>query len=243
MSDDAAGALPERPLVIAHRGASAHAEENSLAAFSLARAQGADGIEFDVRFTGDGEVVVHHDAVVRRLGPLIEHSLAAARRVAPSLVTLPQVLEVAGEMMLDIEIKNDRRDPDYDEGHAMAAAVAAWIAANRLEPRALVSSFNAATMRRVRELAPGVATGLLVARGRDVAAGLQEAAAAGHAWVLPRYGAVRFRLRRITADAQGRGIAVGMWTVDRPGPLRKLGHAGVDAVITNDPGRALAVYE
>ena len=56
------------PLVIAHRGASADAPENTLAAFALARAQGADGIELDVMRCATGEVVVFHDDDLVRLG-------------------------------------------------------------------------------------------------------------------------------------------------------------------------------
>ncbi|HEX9644253.1 MAG TPA: glycerophosphodiester phosphodiesterase, partial [Acidimicrobiia bacterium] len=52
-----------RPLILAHRGASAHAEGNTLAAFRLAVAHGADGVELDVRFTADDRVVVHHDPI------------------------------------------------------------------------------------------------------------------------------------------------------------------------------------
>ena len=62
------GARPNPPLprIIAHRGSSAHAPENTLAAFELAVAGGAEGIEFDVRLTRDGEAVVIHDADLKR---------------------------------------------------------------------------------------------------------------------------------------------------------------------------------
>ena len=55
-----------RPIIFAHRGASAHAPENTLAAFELALAQGADAIELDVKLSADGHVVVIHDATVDR---------------------------------------------------------------------------------------------------------------------------------------------------------------------------------
>src|SRR5262247_3321021 len=71
-----------RPRVWAHRGDSAHAPENTMLAFDRARAAGADGIEFDVRFDGDGNVVVFHDSPLERLTGLpgrMEDLSAAAR--------------------------------------------------------------------------------------------------------------------------------------------------------------------
>jgi len=75
----------QKPLVIAHRGAAADAPENTLAAFELALAQGADAIEFDVHLSADGVPVVIHDMRLDRTtsgkGLLRKHTLAALRRL------------------------------------------------------------------------------------------------------------------------------------------------------------------
>ena len=74
--------LPQ-PIIFAHRGASAHAPENTLAAFELALEQGADGIELDVKLSADGQVIVIHDATVDRttdgMGPVSELTLGELR--------------------------------------------------------------------------------------------------------------------------------------------------------------------
>src|SRR3989449_9458057 len=110
-----------RCLVIAHRGASAAAPENTLAAFRLAADLGADGIELDVRGTADGQLVVLHDASVNRTtdgaGRVAALTLDQLRRVdagkkfGPSfrgerIPLLSQVFEVvAGRLLVDVEIK------------------------------------------------------------------------------------------------------------------------------------------
>ena len=129
------------PLILGHRGASAHAPENTLAAFARAISDGADGIEFDVRLSRDGVPVVIHDATLMRTGSLDRQvsNLTAAELqqidvggwfaaanpnrqafVGEMLPTLAQVFELfrANEGLLYIEMKCDR-----DEGAALAAAV------------------------------------------------------------------------------------------------------------------------
>ena len=72
-----------RPLVFGHRGASAAAPENTVEAFSKARALGADGVELDVRRSADGVLMVHHDAEIAGLGALVERSFAEVRAARP----------------------------------------------------------------------------------------------------------------------------------------------------------------
>lgn len=100
-----------RPLCIAHRGASQHATENTLQAFRVAAAFGADMWEIDVQLTADGEPVVCHDAGLDRIfgvpGMIAQMSLAEIRRVAPDLPTLDEVIALARNLdqALYIEIK------------------------------------------------------------------------------------------------------------------------------------------
>jgi len=120
--------LEGRPLVLGHRGASAEAPENTLAAFRLAMAQGADGVELDVWRCGTGELVVAHDDDLRRVGgsPLVvrKASLAALRAVdvgswkgerfrGERVPLLAEVLEAVPSAVVNVELKSARfRLPD-----------------------------------------------------------------------------------------------------------------------------------
>ena len=229
-------------MVFAHRGASAHAPDNSIEAYLLAVEHGADGIELDVRFTADGAVVLSHDASIPGFGTLVDRPFADLRASFPLIPTLDEMLPETEDLILNIEIKNFPRDPDFDPEHLMAATIADWVEANGLESRVLISSFNPATVQRVKELAPNVPTGLLLEHGIVISEKLRDAADVGHEWLLLRSSALRIRPEKLVRDVRVAGLRLGTWTVDAPRELRRLRHAGVDAVITNDPKRALAVY-
>ena len=98
-------------LIIGHRGASKAFRENTIAAFVGAAEAGADWVELDIRRTSDGEIVVHHDPHTED-GQLIAATLAAS---LPDYVsTLDEVLDACGDMGVNIEIKNDPDEEDYD---------------------------------------------------------------------------------------------------------------------------------
>ena len=87
-------AMAGRPLVLGHRGASAVAPENTVAAFAKARELGADGVELDVRRTADGVLVVHHDPDDRRRRRLVASSRSPSVRAArPDVPTLDEALD------------------------------------------------------------------------------------------------------------------------------------------------------
>lgn len=228
--------------MLGHRGASAHAPGNSLEALRLAVVQGADGFEVDVRFTADGHVVLHHDPVVPGLGPLVAHTLPELRAERPYLSTLDDLLAVPGRPLLDVEIKNHPGDPDFDPDHRMAEFITDWVDTNGVADRILVSSFNPGTIGRVRELAPELPVGLLLEHGFGILEEVEGAAAAGYTWLFPRKSALRLRPKRVLRRVRDTGLRLGTWTVDARWELRRLRRVGVDAVITNVPGRALADY-
>lgn len=224
-----------KPQVIGHRGASARAPENTLAAFRLAVAQGADGVEIDVRRSADGALVLHHDANLSD-GRLVGATLRGD--LPPSVPTLGEVL-TAGSWFVNIELKNDPEEPTYDPDGRLVGDVVAEVAAHGAGGRVLLSSFDWDTVCRVRAEAPELAVGWLVWTGTrgEPSAWVARVAQAGMQAINPQDALVNAAL---VAAAHGAGLAVNVWTVDDPDRIRSLARLGVDAVITNDPATALA---
>jgi glycerophosphoryl diester phosphodiesterase len=164
-----------RLLNLAHRGVSQEAPENTLAAFKLAEAQGADGIELDVRICRSGELVVIHDArlnrttngrgyvrtkTIEQLRKLDAGSHFHERFANEPLPTLDEVLRWAqGRMRVNIEIKSLARAKTGIE-----AAVVDMLHRRRMAHHCLISSFNPLVLRRVTRLDKRLATALLIDR-------------------------------------------------------------------------------
>ncbi|HEX9854465.1 MAG TPA: glycerophosphodiester phosphodiesterase family protein [Acidimicrobiia bacterium] len=229
---------PHRPLVFAHRGASALAPENTVAAFARAVEVGADGVELDVRLTRDGTMVVHHDASIPRFGIIADRTFDDLRTAAPSVPTLEEAVAACADLVVNIELKNDPAEPDFDGDHSVADLVVEWAA--RWRHRVVVSSFNHDTVTRVRHLDPAVATGQLVDRTAYLDSELDGAAESGHLYVIPHKRHMRSDPAGVVAAAAGRGLQLIVWTVDGARSQRELAAAGVAAIVCNNPKRALA---
>jgi len=229
-----------RPLILGHRGASAHAADNTITAYHLAREHGADGIECDVRLTADDVIVMHHDPVVDGMGVLGGYPFAALRQRHPQIPTLDETLAALPEpgFLLNIEIKNDPDEPGFDPRHRLSAAIAAWVGRHELHNRTVVTSFNRTTIDHVRASDDTISTGLLLGHQR-VATLLAGIASDGHRWVLPHHSRLLVGARRHIRRAHDIGLSVGTWTLDSPWRLRQVRSAGIDAVICNDPGAAV----
>jgi glycerophosphoryl diester phosphodiesterase len=233
-----------RPLILAHRGASAERPENTAVAFELALEQGADGVELDVWRCGTGEVVVTHDSNLMRLsGQPVEvrkapWSVLAALDVGSwfhprygdaRLMLLPEALDCLGPAaVVDVELKGEGwGDPD------LPAAVAAILGRQRRPERFLVSSFNPLSLWRFQRLAPGIASGLLFDQGQALP--LRRAMAAP----LLRPTLVNPAEALCTPDAlqtwHRRGYSVLPWTVDDVARATALYRDGAIGVITNRP--------
>jgi glycerophosphoryl diester phosphodiesterase len=223
-------------IVIAHRGASARAPENSVEAFELAVGLGADAVELDVRRTADGRAVVNHDPDVVVDG-VSRPIVSFGRSDLPGgVIDLDTALDACRGVRVNIEIKNWREDPDHDPGCALADEVCR-ILSRRDEPvgRWFVSSFDLATIDRVRALRPDVATAYLTAGDPD--RDLDAVIASGHPLWHPWFGVVTTaHIRR----AHLAGIGVNVWTCDDPDAIDRLLAAGVDGICTNVPDVALA---
>lgn len=231
--------------MVAHRGASAEADENTLESFDLAVALGADAIEFDVRVSADGEPVVHHDPAGGRStdgqGLIRDRTLAEIKawrtRRGHEVPTLAEALALlSGRVAIDIEIKNLPGEPDFDTDRerVVEATLAALDAVAFVGP-VLLSSFNPASLAHARRLEPAVTTGLLTEFQVEAADALAAAVAGGHPWVLPFSGMVATAADEFPASVHAEGIRLGTWIADEPAFAVDLLRRGVDAVATNDP--------
>lgn len=222
-------------LVIAHRGASAHHPENTLAAFAGARDLGADWVELDVRRTADAALAVHHDAHLADGRAIVE---VAAADLPADVCDLVSALDACEPMGVNVEIKNWPSDPDFDPEIRLADAVVEILAVHRPAGGVVVSSFHFGTIDRVRALAADVPTAWLVHQALDPVVAIARAAAAGHPGIHPHASMVD---EAFVARAHGAGLFVNTWTVDDPERIAELVALGVDGVVTNrvDVGRAV----
>ena len=232
------------PRVLAHRGATAVAPENTLQAFVAASAVGADGVELDVHRTADGGLVVHHDAEAGGLGVLAQRTQAEIRDARPEIPTLDESLEVCAGMLVNVEVKNLPGDADYDPAEGVAAGVVELLSRRDRRDDVLVSSFNLESVDRVRELDATIPTGFLMLVGMDPVDAVEVAHAHGHGAVNPDVRALVGEAAAATvARAHGLGMTVNVWTVNDEDEMRRLATAGVEGVITDVPDVARRVFD
>ena len=223
----------DRPLIIGHRGASAYAPENTLAAFELAAEQGADAIELDVQLSKDGRLVIIHDFDVSRTtngqGKVADLTVDELQTFdageGQKILTLDELFESMGPRLLyNIEIKYFGL-PD----RGIETAVADRITAYHLENHVLVSSFNPLVVRRARHQLPRtVPVALIRAGGLLKYTYLLADGEADH----PHYSLVD----EAHMDwAKKRGYWTNVWTVDEPAEAQRLARLGVNGLATNKP--------
>jgi glycerophosphoryl diester phosphodiesterase len=229
--------MARRPLVLGHRGASAAAPENTLAAFARAREMGADGVELDVRRTADDVLVVHHDAQADGAGVIRTMTFADLRAARADLPTLDEALDACRGLLVNTEVKCLPWEPDPDPDGAVVRATIDAIA--RTATQAVLSSFDLNAVDLAREYAPAVETGWLT-HGQDVVAAARIAADHGHVWLNPDVRAARLGGADGIGAAHAAGLRVSVWTVDDLDDARTLAADGVDILITNSPDRLIA---
>ena len=222
-----------RPLAIAHRGASAYAAENTLAAFRLAAELGADMWEIDVQLTGDGVAVVSHDAdLARRFGrpeAIADLAFADLRRLAPDLPSLQETIALADALGQSL----------YVELKAPGSGPVAW---RTLEAagftRAGLGSFQVAEVRPLAEARCPYLLSVLVPLGADP---FEPADQGGADIVHPcweRGGGDRPQDQltpAFFAEARARDLGVVLWHEERPAVLADLMALPVLGICTNEP--------
>lgn len=237
----------KRPLLFAHRGASAQAPENSHAAFALARDQGIPGIELDIHRCSSGELVVFHDDTTSRTAPgtdlrLIDTpwsrlsnldigSWKGSQWSQERPMLLAEVLEEFGtSFYYDIEIK-----ARTTEDRGCEAALAGLLADFRLDAASvLVSSFNPISLRRFRVLAPSIPTAIIYCISDELPWYLRGGlgASIGQTDVLkPEHVLVNRWLYRTRGQWGGRAILP--WTVDDGQTAQRMLDTGCVGVISN----------
>ena len=213
--------------IIAHRGASKLARENTLSAFRLALSVGADWVELDVRRTQDGAMAIHHDPYLGDGSVICD----TAELDLPSHVpTLAAALDACEGMGVNIEIKNEEGEPDFDGAESMAEAVVSLLHARLGRDRVLISSFHLPTIDRVRELDATIRTAWLVdAVHADTLDTLIEH---GHSVLHPW---VKKVTRSFVTDCHERNVEINTWTCDDPKRMAELISWGIDGICTNTP--------
>jgi glycerophosphoryl diester phosphodiesterase len=223
-----------RPLVFAHRGGSALAPENTMAAFTNGLAIGADGLELDVHLARDGVVVVHHDRLLDRTttlrGPLIARTSAELERVG--VPTLASVLARFGDVRMIVELKQNRAP--------LAAAAIETIRRADAVDRVCLGSFGLKVLRVARSLEPAIATS---AAREEVRWALYRSwvrwpvsRVSYNGYQVPEYaGRTQVVSPRFVEYAHRAGLAVQVWTVDTEAAAARLLNWGVDALITDRP--------
>lgn len=237
------------PLIIAHRGASAVAPENTLAAFKLAHQAGADGIELDVMLSKDNQLVIMHDDTVDRttngsgrvrdmtyaeLKELDVGSHFSADFVGEKIPLLTQVYELLGKkLLINVELKNYATP--FDD---LTAKVIELTEKFNLVDSIILSSFNPINLSKARRINRNIRLGLLTAPGKP---GKILRSRVGRIFpydaLHPHYSDTNSNLVQYIHQINRH---VNVWTVDDPDELLRLKALGIDAVICNDPKSARA---
>jgi glycerophosphoryl diester phosphodiesterase len=247
--------MPPFPLILGHRGASTIAPENTLAAFSRAIEDGADGIEFDVRLSLDHVPVVIHDDSLKRtglkdqlvsattadelmradVGSWFDRDPSFAGERLPSLRAVLELFKTL-ESVLYVEMKCDAA-----EAKALAREVVRLVKQNKMTERVVIESFDLSGLEAVKQFDPAVRT-----------AALFEPKLTSPLTTLRRFRMIEQAQRcqadeiafhhtlagpRIVEKAIGGGLDVVLWTVDDPAWVERAQKLGIKALISNNPGQ------
>ncbi len=253
----------DKPLIIAHRGASELAPENTLAAFQKAIEDGAEGIEFDIQLSKDSVPMVFHDENLLRianrdelvsdivsedlqkvdngswfnkLNPDKFHSRFTNEKIATLFQTLKFLKNYKGLIYIELKADANENLEDY------AKAVCDAIKDSELLPQIIVKSFNLDLLPLVKKHCPIVKTAALFSPSVMVLL-RKEKRLINIAKDLKADGlSLHFSLatKKLMRKAKQQDLKVAIWTADSPRWLKRGMKLGIDHIITNNPARLLA---
>lgn len=243
----AEGLAAGRALTFGHRGARAYAPMNTLPSFELALKLGAHGIEFDVRRTKDGVLVLLHDPTVDETsnghGHVADLTFAELRELdfggwkgpefaGTPIPTLDELFEAVGaRFLMNVEIKCE-----HLASEGIEQQVAETIARHGMGERILVSSFNPFVVARSARAMPNILRGLLV----EGPTPFDRARLLRRLEIQALHPYFPFIDTGYMEKARSLGLAVNTWTVNDPAEAQRLAKLGVSAVITDQPDTILA---
>jgi glycerophosphoryl diester phosphodiesterase len=234
--------LTDKTLIVAHRGFTAAAPENSLAAFKAAMELGVDGIELDVRTCKSGEVVVFHDPILARMtngrGFVKNKTLAELKRLRITsanselderIPTLAELIEqVRGKVFLNVEIKTNGLPKNHIE-----EKVVAILRQYGIEYQTIISSFNPIVLRRIHKIDDQIITGYLIDKNFSFRnSEIPLAKLAGARVLHLEKNLVKEKLINRVRDL---GIYSLVWTVNDPEMMKQFKAMGVHGIITDRP--------
>ena len=239
----------KQPLIWAHRGASGHAPENTIEAFLLAAALGADGVELDVQFTKDRHVVVIHDEKIDRTsdgqGYVCDYTLEELKKynfnkthpefAHCEIPTLREVLEALRPTTLTINVELKTGVNFYP---GIESAVYQLVDEYGMKDRVIYSSFNHESVMKMKEIESNVMCGFLYTDGIYQAA---HYAASYHVEAI-HPSLLNMKYTDVVENAKKENVRIHVWTVNEESDMEQMRHLGVDAIITNFPERARKVY-
>jgi glycerophosphoryl diester phosphodiesterase len=229
--------------VLGHRGARHAAPENTLAAFELALREGADGVELDVRLDGDGQVIVLHDPTLTRVtsGADTRHaedisSAELARLDLGQGERVPLLADVLSwarehEQRLNIELKSDVRN------RKLLLTQVARVVSSVALPNLLFSSFHPHFVWWLARHLPELPRAWLVHDRQRVLKYAPGLRLLGANAINPQH---TLLTARRAARAKRAALLVNVWTVNDPARARELAGLGVDAIISDVPGKILS---
>lgn len=235
-----------KPEIWAHRGASGYAPENTIAAFRLANEMKADGIELDVQFTADKQVVVVHDSNVKRVtgmdAQVCEYSLETLKRfdfsnnliayAGERIPTLEEVLKfvATSKMKMNIELKTD-----YENPCGLEEKVIELVDKYKMNDRVIYSSFNHDSLIKMHQINANIKYGILY-EGK-LYKPFDYAKSVFSSFVHPNYKALSSP--GYVEAAHKAGLAVNVWTVNDDKDMQRMIDLDVDSIMTNYPDVAL----
>jgi len=216
-------------IIIAHRGASNIAPENTLKAFQKAIDLGADFIEFDVHLSKDNEIVIMHDANTFRTtghkGLIKEMTLRELKELecgqGEKIPTLQELIEICkGKINLQLEIK----------AKGMAKKIVHILRDADLITSTLISSFKHDQLLEIQKLEPDLKLAALIV-GIKKRKTIKKAIKNNFHAIHPLY---KFVNKKFIEKAHENNLKINVWTVDSKIQMKKLLEMGVDGIITND---------